>query len=88
MLSITSGVNAHRNSAVPMSAGKNDSMDSSEAVISIAVPKVVIVLRKQSWCGPDRSRSGTAIPLSTGSAPSYPLPWSSRPARRSLSGAG
>ena len=47
--------------AVASSAGKKASIESSETVTSVAVPKVVIVLMKASSSSPARSRSGVAI---------------------------
>jgi hypothetical protein len=48
-------------SAVAASTGKNDSIETSAAVTSTAVPKLVFVLMKASSPLPCRSRSGIAI---------------------------
>ena len=64
MASITSEVSVRRTSttsAVRSSAGKKDSIDSSLAVISTAVPKVETVLMKASSPSGLASRSGTAM---------------------------
>jgi len=52
---------AHPRSAddVAASAGKKDSIASSETVTSSGVPKVVTVLKKVSSASPWRRRSGT-----------------------------
>ncbi len=53
--------NARTVSAVRRSAGKNDSIESSLAVTSTAVPKVATVLMKASSPASVRRRRGTAI---------------------------
>jgi hypothetical protein len=50
-------------SAVAASTGKNDSIETSAAVTSTAVPKLVFVLMKASSPLPCRSRSGIAIEI-------------------------
>lgn len=49
--------------AVAASAGKNDSIESSETVTSVAVPNVVTVLMNlPSWIGSSESPHGRARP--------------------------
>jgi hypothetical protein len=55
-------VTAARNtSAVASSIGKNDSIESSETVTSVAVPNEVAVLMNESSCPSIFKRRGTAI---------------------------
>ena len=51
-------------SAVLGSAGKKDSMASSDRLTSTAVPNTVVVLRNESVPASETSSSGTAIPAS------------------------
>ena len=56
-------------SAVAASAGKNDSIASSDMVMSTAVPNVATVLKKRSSRSPRRGRrSGTTIAARAGRA--------------------
>ena len=61
---------SRRKRAVASSAGKKDSIASSETVTSIAVPKLVAVLMNASSLPSAVSRSGTAISLTSSEAAS------------------